>query len=458
MDTELLVIGGGPAGYTAALRAANRGVDATVVEADGLGGTCLNRGCLPAKGLLAATKLVRDAETAKGMGIYVEPYVDVGELRDWVAGIVAGRVAGVERLCRASGVDLVEGHARFVDDDAVCVDDERRISFEHAVIATGSRPMHPQGFDPGDPPILDAGGALSVDTVPGRLLVVGAGYIGLELATVFARLGSGVTVIEARDRALPRFGTDLVEPVVTAARDLGITFRFGERPTAWEREGGRVVVRTVTEDGTNEYTVDRVVVATGRAPVTERLGLDTVPLTTDEKGFVVTDERGRTEAERVFAVGDVAGEPMLAHAGIAEAKAVADRIAGHTTSGPTVTPAAVVTDPEIASVGATPETVRDRGTDPLVGQFPLSANGRALTRDATDGFVRIVATEEGRIVGGQIVGPDASELVGEIALAVERGATLAEFGASIHVHPTLSEATMEAAERALGRAIHVRNT
>lgn len=458
MDTELLVIGGGPAGYTAAIRGAQRGLDVTLIEDGEIGGSCLNYGCIPSKALLTATETVHDMETADEMGIYVEPYVDVEEMIAWKDDIVGGLTDGVAQLCRQNRIELVDGFARFEDTRTVSIDGTDELTFENAIVATGSRAMSLSGFDFDADPIMDARQALAVERTPPRLLVVGAGYIGMELSTVFARLGSNVTVVEMLDDPLPQYDADLTEPVHNAAVDLGIDINFREAATGWQRDDQGITVTTETEDGkTTDYEVDRILVAVGREPVTEGLNLDALSVATDERGFVETDEFGRTASEHVFAVGDVAGEPMLAHVGSHEGIVAAEAAAGEEPPSAREAPAVVFTEPEIATVGMDPEEAAADGLDVSVGEFPFSASGRAMTTRQTAGFVRLISAGDGRIVGGQIVGPEASELIAEIGLAVEAELSVTELAETIHTHPTLSEATMEAAEHALGQAIHTLN-
>lgn len=458
METELLVVGGGPAGYTAAIRSAQCGLTVTLVEDENVGGTCLNHGCIPSKALLSGTELVHEMETAEEIGIYVEPYVDVEEMIAWKDGVVDRLTNGVEGLCRQNDVELINGHASFENENAVTVGRDEEITFESAILATGSRPIELPGFEFDAEPIWDSRQALATDHVPPRLLVVGAGYIGMELSTIFARLGADVTVVEMLNRPLPQYEEELTRPVRERAANLGIDINFGEMATEWRRDGRTVEVTTETEDDeTAEYEVDRILVAIGREPVTTGLNLETVPIEMDERGFIETDEHGRTTTENVFAIGDVAGEPMLAHAGMHEGIVAAETVAGEDPPLARAVPAVVFTTPEIATVGMNPNEAREAGIDPIVGRFPFSASGRAMTTRKTTGFVRLVADEDRRIVGGQIVGPEASELVAEIGLAVQANVSLDEVAATIHTHPTLSEATAEAAEHALGRAIHTSN-
>jgi dihydrolipoamide dehydrogenase len=465
--TEVLVIGAGPGGYVAAIRAAQKGLDTTLVERDAYGGTCLNHGCIPSKAYITATGLAHRAGHAEEMGIHADPVVDMAGMRDWKDGVVDRLTSGVEKLCKANGVNLVEGVARFDGPNRVRVahggegQGSESIEFEHAIVATGSRPMEIPGFSFDDLPVLSSRDALALETVPDRLVVVGAGYIGMELSTVFAKLGADVTVVEMLDDALPGYEDDVARVVRKRAEELGVDFHFGEGATEW-RDGtdGGIVVATETDDGERtEYAADWVLVAVGREPVSDTLDLDAAGVETDDRGFVTTDDQGRTNVDSVFAVGDVAGEPMLAHVGSKEGTVAAEAIAGEAVAlDHQAIPAAVFTDPEIGTVGMTESEAAEAGFDPVVGQMPFNASGRALTTGHTDGFVRVVADEEtGFVLGGQIVGPEASELVAELALAVEMGATLEDVASTIHTHPTLAEATMEACENALGQAIHTLN-
>jgi dihydrolipoamide dehydrogenase len=340
----------------------------------------------------------------------------------------------------------------------VSINGNREITFENATVATGSRAIPLPGFDFDVDPIMNARQALAVERVPPRLLVIGAGYIGMELSTVFARLGSDVTVVEMLENPLPQYDTELTEPIHDAAADLGIDINFGEAATEWSQEDQGITVTTETQNGErSEYEADRILVVVGREPVVEGLNLDILPIATDERGFIETDEYGRTASDHIFAAGDVAGEPMLAHAGSYEGIVAAETIAGGEPPSARAVPAVVFTEPEIATVGASPVEAANNDLDTTVGEFPFSASGRAMTTRQTAGFVRLIAASDGRIIGGQIVGPDASELVAEIGLAVEAELSLTELAETIHTHPTLSEATMEAAEQALGQAIHTLN-
>ncbi|WP_226022309.1 dihydrolipoyl dehydrogenase [Halomicrobium salinisoli] len=462
-ETELLIVGGGPGGYVAAIRAAQLGVDTTLVEKEAFGGTCLNYGCIPSKALISGADVAHEAGDAEHMGIYADPAVDLAGMVEWKDGIVTRLTRGVESLCESEGVDLIEGTATFAGEHAARVDRDEgepvEIEFEHAVVATGSRPITVPGFEFDGERILSSRDALSLESVPDRLLVVGAGYIGMELSTVYAKLGADVTVVEMLEEALPIYEDDVATLVRERAEDLGVDFRFGEAAQEWEETGDGMVVYTEDEAGERTaFEADRTLVAVGRQAVTDGLGLDALGLEPNENGFLETDDRARTDLEHVFAVGDVTGEPMLAHAAMAEGEVAAEVVAGEPAAlDHQAIPAAVFTDPEVATVGMTEAEAEEAGFDPLVGEMPLRASGRAMTLDERDGFVRVVADAETEfLLGAQVVAPEASELIAELALAVEMSATLEDVAGTIHTHPTLSEAVREAVLDATGDAVHTR--
>ncbi len=478
--TDLLVIGAGPGGYVAAIRAGQLDLDVTLVEKDAYGGTCLNHGCIPSKAMITATDIAHGAGNAEAMGIHADPAVDLSQMVDWKDGVVDQLTSGVEKLCKANQVTLLEGTATFAGEHTARISHSgdgqgsESIEFEHAIVATGSRPIEIPGFDYDDEPVLDSKQALALESVPDSLVVVGAGYIGMELASVFAKLGTDVTVIEMLDSILPGYDDDLKRPVKQRATELGIDFEFGYTASAWHEEEAGIRLRAepaegaATDGGQADAATDRepieldtkkVLVAVGRQPVSETLDLDAVGVDTDDRGFIETDSHARTTVDHVFAVGDVAGEPMLAHKGSMEGQVAAEVIAGEPSAiDHQAMPAAIFTDPEIGTVGMTASEAHEAGFETIVGEFPLRASGRALTLDETDGFVKIVADEsEGYVLGAQIVAPEASELIAELGLAIELGATVEDVASTVHTHPTLSEAVMEAAENALGHAIHTLN-
>ena len=463
-DTEVLVVGGGPAGYVAAIRAAQYDLDVTLVEMDTLGGTCLNRGCIPSKALISAANLVHDARTGSQMGISAEIDVDFQQMVDWKDEVVRDMNRSVEKLCKANRVSLVEGRAAFEDEHAVRIEkrdgESDRLTFEYAVVATGSRPIELPGFEFDRPGVLDAKDALALEDLPDSLVVVGAGYIGMELSMLFAKLGVDVTVVEALDSMMPAFSSDLVAPVSSNVSDLGIETNYGELASECRSTDQGVAVSTEDIDSgeKQEYEADAVLVAVGRNPVTDTVELEQIGLEPDEDGFLPTDDYGQTELGHIFAVGDAAGEPMLAHVGSTEGEIAAATMAGRDPSaGTRASPAVAFTDPEIATVGLTEAEAEETDHTVSVGEFPMRASGRALTTGHTDGFVRLVSGDGGVVLGGQAVGPEASELIAELTVAVQEGLTTSQLAETTHAHPTLSEAVREAAANEQDLAIHTLN-
>ncbi|MFP4174338.1 MAG: dihydrolipoyl dehydrogenase [Halobacteriales archaeon] len=450
-DAELVVVGGGPGGYTAAIRAAQEGVDVTLIEQGSVGGTCLNEGCVPSKALVSATRLVRRADEGSNRGIHADVRIEPDETYAWKDDVVRRSRRGVEKLCEANGVHIVKGRGVFVDEETVRVEDEdgeRTVRFENAVVATGSRPVEIDGFPFAEDGVLNSSDVLA-DAPPDRLVVVGGGYVGAELSTAFASMGCDVTVTEALDGILPRYERDLVRPVRRKAEKAGVEFRTGVEATEWDGE-------VVTDDG--RIDCDAVLVAVGREPATEDVGLGEAGVTTDERGFVETGDEGRTANPRIFAVGDAAGEPMLAHAAADEGRVAAEVMSGgDATLKGRVVPEVVYTSPEIATVGLTEQEARDAGMEPLVGEIRVGTNGRALTRDEPEGRVRLVADSDGRVVGGQAVCAEASEIIAEVALAVKTEATVDDIVGTVHPHPTISETVREAAANCIGEAVHTLN-
>lgn len=462
-DTELLVIGGGPAGYTAAIRASQLGVDVTLAEKDAYGGTCLNTGCIPSKALISAADIAHEAADATEMGIDADPAVDYATLSNWKSDIVDRFTRSVEKLCKANSISLVEGAATLKSDHTAIISstgdngaEPAEIAFEHAIIATGSKPISIPGFSYEDDYIWNSSHALTASYSPEKLVVVGAGYIGMELATMFSKVGTDVTVVEALDDALPAYEPDVTRVVTNRIQELGVDLQFGEKAVTWDEtpDGERVELVTESQGEENTYQCDRILVAVGREPVSGTINPETVGIERDDQGFIKTDGHLRTSCDHIFATGDVAGEPMLAHKANHEAVRAAQHVAGESSMGASAVPAVVFTDPEIATVGYTQEEAENNGYDTRIGEMQMRSNGRALSMGETDGFVRLVTSADGTVIGGTVVGPEASELISEIALAIELNATVEQIAATIHPHPTLAEATKEAAENVMDKAIH----
>lgn len=467
-STDVLVIGAGPGGYVAAIRAAQLDLDVTLVEKGEYGGACLNRGCIPSKALITGSKLASEPSQAQEMGIYADPTVELDEMVEWKDSVVDQLTGGVEQLCEANGVHTINGIAEFADENKVRIvhqgegQGSESLEFEQCIIATGSKPIEIPGFEFDGEYVVSSEGALDFEAVPDELAIVGAGYIGMELANVYARLGSDVTVIEMLDTVLPNYEADVSAVVREKAENAGVDFYFGYQAEEWEETDGKAVLSAAPKEESDEpleIPADKILVAVGREPVTETLSLDDAGIETNEKGFIPTNEKCQSNKSHIFAVGDVAGEPMLAHKGSKEGQVAAEVIAGEPAAVDyRALPAAVFTDPEIGTVGLTEKEAAEEGMTPVTGQFPFQASGRALTANEAEGFVRIVADSDTEfVVGAQIVGPEASELIAEVAGMIEMGAKLEDIGSTIHTHPTLSEAVMEAAENAMEQAIHTMN-
>lgn len=463
--TEVLVIGGGPGGYAAAIRAAQLGREVILVEKEALGGVCLNVGCIPSKALISASTSYHRLQQEAERGILVDnPRVDLDKLQDWKDGVVKRLTNGVAQLCSGNGVTVVSGTATFTGPNQVLVETSSGATsyqFDNAIIATGSRPVELPAFPFDGEYVLNSTHALSLRELPEHLLVIGGGYIGLELGTVYAKLGSQVTVVEMMDQLLSGTDIELVRVVERRLRRLGVNVHLRTSAEGMEIVDGRVKV-TLREQESGKTTtldVDKVLVTVGRRPNSSDLGLDKAGVEVDDRGFIRVDEQMRTSAGHIFAIGDVVGGPLLAHKATHEGLVAAEVIAGNPAAfEPAAIPAAVFTDPEIATVGLSEAEAKEAGYEVLVGRFPFQASGRALTTGDTDGFVKIVADAETRVVlGVQIVGPSASDLISEGVLAVEMAARLEDISLSIHPHPTLSEAIMEASEAAVGKAIHIIN-
>ncbi|MEK6608211.1 MAG: dihydrolipoyl dehydrogenase [Myxococcota bacterium] len=463
VKTEVLVIGAGPGGYVAALRAAQLGKKVVVVERDKPGGTCLNVGCIPSKALITAAKLVDKIREAGEMGITVEGLkVDFARMQAWKEGVVGKLTGGVKQLLKAAGVTLVTGEARFVSPRAVEVvgtTEPTRIEFDACIVATGSRPVQVPGFAFDGKRVVDSTGALAFAKVPDRLCVIGGGYIGLETGTAYAKLGSKITVVEMTEHLLPGTDPDLVTIVERKLKKKGVAVHLKTRAKGFEDAGGALRVAIEAEghaSGPSTVECDAILVTVGRAPVTDTLDLARAGVKTDAKGFIPVDEARRTNVPHIYAIGDIAGGPMLAHKAYREGEVAAEVIAGKKSAfDPRCIPAVIFTDPEIAYAGLSEPEARAAGRDVLIGKFAFSANGRALTAAETDGFVKVVVgREEHDILGVAIVGPEASDLIAEACLAIEMGALVPDVALTIHAHPTLSETVAEAVRAAVGEALH----
>ena len=455
LNTTLLIIGGGPGGYVAAIRAGQLGIPTVLVEGQALGGTCLNVGCIPSKALIHIAEQFHQTSRYAGqseLGISVTaPKLDITRSIAWKDGIVDRLTSGVAALLKKHGVTVVQGWATIVDGKNVEVDGQR-IQCEHLLLATGSSsvelPMLPLGG-----PVISSTEALAPQTLPRHLVVVGGGYIGLELGIAYRKLGVQVSVVEARERILPTYDAELTAPVAESMKKLDIALHLGHSVEGYEN--GCLIARQ-GEHEPLRLEADRVLVAVGRRPRTHGFNLETLQLKMNGPAVAV-DERCQTSMRNVWAIGDLAGEPMLAHRAMAQGEMVAELIAGHSRRFEPVAIAAVCfTDPELVVVGKTPAQASEQGLDCIVSQFPFAANGRAMSLESKSGFVRVVARRDNHlIVGWQAVGVGVSELSTAFGQSLEMGARLEDIAGTIHAHPTLGEAVQEAALRALGHALHI---
>ncbi|HET6922963.1 MAG TPA: dihydrolipoyl dehydrogenase [Anaeromyxobacteraceae bacterium] len=460
---DAVVIGGGPGGYVAAIRLAQLGKKTALVEKEALGGVCLNWGCIPSKALIAAANLVEDIHGAADRGILADkPRVDLDKLRRFKDDVVKKLVGGVGQLEKGNGVEVVKGTAAFVGPDAVEVqgkDGAVRLEAGAYIVATGARPVEIPGFAFDGKDVWSAKEAVDLPELPERLLVIGGGVIGLELGTVYAKLGSKVSVVEALPQILTGVDPEAVRLVQKGLRQREVAVHVNAKAKGFERKGGALLVRAEVEGKEQAIECDKILVSVGFRPLTEGLGLDRTGVALGPKGFVEVNERFQTSVPSIYAIGDLCGPPFLAHRASKEGEIAAEVIAGKRSARDWVAmPAAIFTDPEVAVAGMTEEEARAAGHDPITGKFAFAALGRAMAIAHTDGFVKVVADRASKLLlGVTIAGPEASDLIAEAALALEMGAYLEDVALTVHAHPTLPEAFMEACKAALGEAIHALN-
>jgi dihydrolipoamide dehydrogenase len=462
IETRLLVIGAGPGGYVAAIRAGQLGVDTVIVEAQAPGGTCLNVGCIPSKALIHAAGEFEKATHFSGknaLGISAgKPRIDLRETVAWKDGIVKRLTGGVGALLKKNKVRHIEGWAQFVDGKTVEVHQGgaviARISARHVIIATGSHPVE-LPFMPFGGPVISSTDALALTSVPPSLVVVGAGYIGLEMGMAFAKLGAKVTLVESASRIMPGYDGELTKPLEKSARRLGITALTSTRAKGLSGDGQGLVV--VDGDGREQtLPADKILVTVGRAPLTRGWGIENLVLEMSGP-FISIDSQCQTSMRGIYAIGDVTGEPLLAHRAMAQGEMVAEIIAGHSRLwDKRAIPAVCFTDPELVSVGLSPEEAQATGISIKTAIFPFAANGRAMTMEAEEGFIRVLSRADNHLILGiQAVGKGVAELSASFGLAIEMGATLEDIAGTIHAHPTQGEAIQEAALRSLGHALHI---
>lgn len=466
VETDVVVIGGGPGGYTSAIRLGQLGKSVVLVEKEQLGGVCLHSGCIPSKALIHAAGLYDEARSASKLGLRMEPGAlsfNMSDWQLWKSGIVGRLGNGVAHLCAANGVTVVKGSAVFLSDDRVGVETEsgfETYKFTQAVIATGSRPHLPAFAAAGGSRILTSTGALESDSIPEHLVIIGSGYIGIELGMAFAKLGCRVTLIEREERILPLVEGSLSAEVKRRAGKLGMVIKMGTEVRAVIEHDDYVELRLESrQQGEESVLCDKVLVTVGRMPNTEGLGLSQAGVRIDERGYVPVDAECRTNVRHIFAIGDITPGPALAHRAARQGTVAAEVIGGLPSAfdSPYV-PYVIFSDPQIAGVGLTRAEAERQGMKVKTGRFPFRANGYALSAGKTDGFAEVVIEEDSSLLlGMHAVGADAGSLIGQGVLALEMAARAEDVAMTVHPHPTLSEGWLEAAAAALGHAIHIVN-
>lgn len=462
--TKVVVIGGGPGGYAAAFKAADLGLDVTLIDREpNPGGVCLYRGCIPSKALLHVAKLLSEAEEAENWGIHFQkPRIELDKLREWKESVVKKLTGGLGQLAKTRKITFMQGTAKFLDaysvEVALADGETKRVQFDNAIIATGSIPTRIPALSIDSPRLLDSTGALELDDIPERLLVIGGGYIGLEMGTVYASLGSRVSVVEMMSGLLPGADRDLVQVLHKRLEGKFEDILLETKVTEIKEQKNGLKVTFEPKNGESEARIfDKVLMSIGRRPNCAGLEIEEAGLQTNKQGFIETDSQCRTRQDHIYAIGDIAGEPMLAHKASHEGLVAAESIAGEKVAfEPHAIPAVVFTDPELAWAGLTEQEAKDQGIEVQVAKFPWGASGRATTFDRNDGLTKlIVDPETERLLGIGIVGFNAGEMIAEGVLAIEMAALVSDLKLSIHPHPTLTETVMEAAELFYGSATHV---
>ncbi|WP_332693796.1 dihydrolipoyl dehydrogenase [Halalkalibacter lacteus] len=459
-EVDTLVIGSGPGGYVAAIRAAQLGQKVTIVEKGEMGGVCLNVGCIPSKALIAAGHRYHNAKHSEDMGIIAEKVsVNFEKVQEWKASVVKKLTGGVEGLLKGNKVEIVRGEAYFASENSVRIMDEKSAqtyNFKHCIIATGSRPIEIPAFKYTDR-VINSTGALALKEVPKKLVVIGGGYIGIELAGAYSNMGTEVVVLEGSKQILGGFEKQMAKLVERRLKKNGVDFKMEAMAKGVEQSETGVKVTAEVKGKEEVIEADYCLVTVGRKPNTDELGLEQIGVELNDRGVVKIDKQCRTSVSNIFAIGDVVEGPPLAHKASYEGKIAAEAIAGEKSEVDYLAiPAVVFSDPELASVGYTEAEAKEAGFDVVASKFPFAANGRALSLNETDGFMKLITRkDDGLVVGAQIAGPNASDMIAELGLAIETGMTAEDIALTIHAHPSLGEITMEAAEVALGTPIHI---
>ncbi|MRI81900.1 dihydrolipoyl dehydrogenase [Aerococcaceae bacterium DSM 109653] len=462
LDLETVVVGSGPGGYVAAIRAAQLGQKVAIIEKEYIGGVCLNVGCIPSKALINAGHVYHSALTGDQFGITASDVkIDFAKTQEWKDTQVVNKLtSGIEYLLKKNKVEIIRGEAFFIDESSLRVMEEdgpgQTYNFKNAIVATGSRPIEIKGFKFGQR-IINSTGALNLKEIPKEMVVIGGGYIGSELAGAFANLGTKLTILEGSSQIIPTFEKDMVKLVEKEFKSKGVDIVTNAMAKNAEVNGDRVTVTYEVDGKENKIESDYVLVTVGRRPNTDELGLEVAGVEMTDRGMVVVDNQGRTNKKNIFAIGDIVAGAALAHKASYEGKVAAEAIAGQTSVIDYVAmPSVCFTDPELASVGHTKASAKEAGLSVNVSKFPFSGNGRALSLGQAEGFVRLVTTKEDNvIVGAQVAGPSASDVLAELTLAVEGGLNAEDIALTIHSHPSLAETIMDTAELVLGHPIHI---
>lgn len=460
--TQIAVLGGGPGGYPAAFAAADHGMKVVLIdEGTKPGGVCLNRGCIPSKALLHVAKLIHEAKEAAEYGLtFGEPSIDIDKLRTFKNHVVGSLTGGIEALCKARGVELIKARGTFLNSETLELKladgTKKTLSYDHCIVAAGSLPAMPPIFAIGDDRVMDSTGALELKDVPKRMLVIGGGYIGLEMGSVYAALGTEVTVVEMTSGLLPGADRDLVTPLQKRLSQQLKAIHVNTKVAKLEATPEGIVASLEGEGVEPRQVFDRVLVSVGRRPNSRGLGLENTKVEIDQRGFIKIDRNQRTNDPKLMAIGDIAGEPMLAHKATREAKIAVETLLGEPVEFDNIAiPAVVFTDPELAWAGITETEAKSQNRDVQVYRFPWAASGRAQTLARTEGITKIIVEPtKQRVLGVGLVGPGAGEMIAEAALAIEMGATARDLADTIHAHPTLAETVMEAAEGIIGQPTH----
>ncbi len=462
MDYDVIVIGSGPGGYHAAIRAAQLGQKTACIEKEYVGGVCLNVGCIPTKALLHASEVLREAKHASSFGInFGQPEINIQALNKWKNKTVTKLTGGVKSLLKSNGVDLIMGQATLKDTQKVSVSGskgDKELVAKKIILATGSEPVSIPGFEVNNETIIDSTGALALDEVPKRFLAIGGGAIGLEFADIYNALGAEVTVAEFMEHIVPASDSDATKELQKALKAKGITIKTKTKALSQKKTDAGIEVVLESEGQKETIVVDKILVAVGRKPRGKNLGLEAMGVHVDEHGYVPVNEHMQTTIPTIYAIGDLARQPLLAHKAMKEGLVAAEHASGLTSAYDTIVPSVVYTSPELASVGMSELEAKEAGRKLRTGIFPLAASGRAMTLGVKSGLIKVVADEESdTLLGFHMVGPNAGDIVSEATLALEMGATLEDIALTQHAHPTIAESLMEAAEVAHGKAIHIAN-